>query len=372
MYSQIVDFSEKARNFKEVIQNESQTRTVLIEPVLKILGYDTTNPFEVVSEYTCDVGTKKGEKVDYALMQKNEVVMLIEAKDCKSKLNSKNISQLFRYFSVSTSKVGLLTNGIDYLFFTDTIKQNVMDTEPFYQFNILDVSERDIEVLKMFKKGDINVEEIRKYASTSKFKQLFIEYFEMQMKTPTNDFISFITKRIGFTSINSKDRASLITSSLELMLKGEIEKSEIVESKKEVVEKKEEKVRIKRKENENKIVGTVTLDELTLENTLRTRPTSIKIEDEIIDVTGWSDSLRKMFHYLIGKGYNADDLYLIDLTKNETKRWVSRDNSAMIRPELLPNGLFIDAHGSAWLTIQKLMRVVEQMDLDTNKILIEL
>ena len=35
-------------------------------PFFQALGYDVFNPNELIPEFTADIGTKKGEKVDYA------------------------------------------------------------------------------------------------------------------------------------------------------------------------------------------------------------------------------------------------------------------------------------------------------------------
>ena len=51
------------QKYKNVVQNEEQTKQSLIMPFFKVLGYDVLNPFEFVPEYTADVGIKKGEKV---------------------------------------------------------------------------------------------------------------------------------------------------------------------------------------------------------------------------------------------------------------------------------------------------------------------
>ena len=43
-------------------------------PCIKnVLGYDVFDPQEVVPEYVCDVGTKKGEKIDYAILKDGQI-----------------------------------------------------------------------------------------------------------------------------------------------------------------------------------------------------------------------------------------------------------------------------------------------------------
>ena len=100
-------------------------------PLFRILGYDTENPDEVKAEYVCDVGVKTSEKVDLAILIDDEVKMLVECKSAKTKLNSNHLNQLFRYYSVSDARIAILTNGVEYRFFTDSVKSGRMDSEPF-------------------------------------------------------------------------------------------------------------------------------------------------------------------------------------------------------------------------------------------------
>ena len=74
--------SEKIADKKDNIKTEEATKTAFILPFLKALGYDIFDPTEVVPEFTADVGTKKGEKVDYAVMMDDEPIILMECKSC--------------------------------------------------------------------------------------------------------------------------------------------------------------------------------------------------------------------------------------------------------------------------------------------------
>ena len=108
---EIKTFASKIAQRKESIQTEEATKMSLIVPFFQILGYDVFNPSEFCPEYTADVGIKKGEKVDYAILDNGDPIVLIECKWCGEQLD-KHSSQLFRYFSTTTAKFGILTNGI--------------------------------------------------------------------------------------------------------------------------------------------------------------------------------------------------------------------------------------------------------------------
>ena len=96
------------------------------------LGYDLFDPSEVIPEFTADTGTKKGEKVDYAIIKDGEVQILIECKKYGETLVSKHAAQLFRCFPVTNSRIAILTNGTVYQFYTDLDAPNKMDDNRFW------------------------------------------------------------------------------------------------------------------------------------------------------------------------------------------------------------------------------------------------
>lgn len=122
--------------YKSIIRTEEATKTACIEPFFRLLGWDFSNPLQVIPEYTADFGVKEGERVDYCMKDENIVCLIVECKSINTQLNEKHISQLYRYFSVTSPCYAVLTNGVDYQIFTDSNKQNVMDSKPIFEFNI--------------------------------------------------------------------------------------------------------------------------------------------------------------------------------------------------------------------------------------------
>lgn len=77
----LASLAAKIRQQKSAIQTEEATKTAFVMPFIQsVLGYDVFNPLEVVPEFTSDIGTKKGEKVDYAILKEGEIQILIESK----------------------------------------------------------------------------------------------------------------------------------------------------------------------------------------------------------------------------------------------------------------------------------------------------
>ena len=54
---------------KDIVQTEEATKNAMVMPFIQILGYNVFDPLEVTPELIADVGTKKGEKVDYAILK---------------------------------------------------------------------------------------------------------------------------------------------------------------------------------------------------------------------------------------------------------------------------------------------------------------
>lgn len=185
------NFASRAASIKKNIATEEATKTSIIMPFFQILGYDVFNPMEFVPEFTADVGIKKGEKVDYAIFSDDKPVILIEAKSVTEQL-TKHDSQLFRYFGTSEAKFAILTNGIEYKFYTDLEEPNKMDTSPFLELNILDFKDMHIQELKKFHKDNFSVENIFDTASELKYMGLIRNTLKDEFSNPSDDFIRFI------------------------------------------------------------------------------------------------------------------------------------------------------------------------------------
>lgn len=187
---QVKQFSKRVASLKDNIQTEEATKTSLIMPFFALLGYDVFNPDEFIPEYTADVGIKKGEKVDYAIMSEGEPVILIECKWVGEDLQ-KHGSQLFRYFGTTKSKFAILTNGQFYRFFTDLEEPNKMDEKPFLEINILDIKESQVAELKKFHKSNFNLEDILDAASELKYSNEFKTTLSNELQSPSDDFVRF-------------------------------------------------------------------------------------------------------------------------------------------------------------------------------------
>ncbi len=184
--------ASRIENSRNIIQTEEATKNSMIMPMIQLLGYNVFDPFEVTPEFVADIGTKKGEKVDYAIIKDGKPIILFECKKAGEDLSIKHAGQLFRYFHVTSSRFGILTNGLRYQFFTDLEEPNKMDEKPFFEFNILDFKERDVEELKKFAKSIFDVDSILNTANDLKYMRLIKNKLAGWVSTPSEDFVRLI------------------------------------------------------------------------------------------------------------------------------------------------------------------------------------
>lgn len=186
---------KRVMDLKDNIGTEEATKTSLIMPFFNVLGYDVFNPIEFVPEFTADVGIKKGEKVDYAIVVDSVPTILIEAKSINEKL-TKHDSQLFRYFGTTESKFGILSNGQEYKFFTDLDEPNKMDLTPFLIVDITKLKDNQIPELAKFHKDNFDIDKITSSASELKYLNSLKTYLSKELEDPSEEWIKFLVSEI--------------------------------------------------------------------------------------------------------------------------------------------------------------------------------
>ncbi len=199
----IKQLGERVVKFKDQLQTEEATKTVLVIPFFRALGYDDSNPLEVTAEYIADLGIKKGEKIDYALLKDGSPIILIEAKHWAQKLDVHD-NQLIRYFHASRVKFAILTNGIRYKFFTDLVEPNKMDLKPFFEFDITSITEQQTEELKKFHKSYFDVNTIVSSASELKYTSEIKNILHTEFKSPSEAFVKFFANQVYSGRITDK------------------------------------------------------------------------------------------------------------------------------------------------------------------------
>lgn len=189
------------------IETEEATKNAFVMPFISlVLGYDVFNPNEVVPEFTADVGTKKGEKIDYAIVKDGVVQILIECKHIGAPLNVKHASQLFRYFAVAHARIAVLTNGDEYQFFTDLDAPNRMDEKPFLVIQVSDLDSALIPEVKKLTKDSFDLDSIISAAEELKYVGELKRVLAAQFASPDTDWVKFLTSRVYDGAFTQKVR----------------------------------------------------------------------------------------------------------------------------------------------------------------------
>lgn len=199
----LMAFIGKTKNIIGDIFTEEATKTSLVLPLFSILGYDIFNPKEFTPEYTADIGVKKGERVDYAIILNQKPQILIEVKSITEDIE-KHGSQLFRYFTATGAKIGILTNGIKYNFYSDLSESNKMDAKPFFQFDLLQLDDSTINTLKNFCKDKFVLSEIIKLAYSLQYTTSIAKILDMEFSDPSDDFVRFLLSKGLYNGVKTQ------------------------------------------------------------------------------------------------------------------------------------------------------------------------
>ena len=246
----IKQISERIEKLRDNIQTEEATKNAFIMPFLTALGYDVFNPLEVVPEMTCDIGIKKGEKIDYAIMKDGEPIILIECKHWKENLTLHD-NQLIRYFNVSKAKFGVLTNGVIYKFYTDLEDKNKMDTKPFLEVNLMQIKDVQVEELKKFHKSYFDIDTILSTASELKYLGELKAIISQEFTNPSEDFVRLFGRQVytgqfnkkvmeQFTALTKRAISAYISDQISERLNAAMKTEEVEENKQNVAPVEEE------------------------------------------------------------------------------------------------------------------------------------
>lgn len=194
--ARLESLAEKALKHSKVLETEEATKFALVNPFIEALGFDLSDPTQVEPEFTCDVGGKKGEKVDYALKIGDQVAILVECKATRSDLTLKHASQLYRYYGASEAKFAVLTNGVIYRFFSDLNATNKMDDEPFLEVDLCDLSPGDVREVAKFQREGFDAEAAAEAAVNMQMQNGVIEVLRREMSEPSDKMVQLVASQV--------------------------------------------------------------------------------------------------------------------------------------------------------------------------------
>ena len=324
----IKQLSDRIEKLKENLQTEEATKNALIMPFLTAIGYDVFNPLEIVPEFTCDIGTKKGEKIDYAILKDGKPIILIECKHWQQDLTLYD-NQLLRYFTVSNAKFGILTNGIIYKFYTDLSVPNKMDEKPFFEIDLTDIKSNQIDELKKFHKAYFDLENILNTASELKYTNALKSIINNELSNPSPELVRLFSKQVydgkiteklleQFTTLVQKSISVIISDTIAERLKTAL-KTETME-----IAKQEPAIQIDEKQKKNEIITTEEeiegyyIVKSLIRNTLPIERIYYRDFQQFFSVLA-DDSIRNTICRLYFNDENNKQIGILDEEKKETR-----------------------------------------------------
>ena len=208
----IFKLSERLKSQRELISTEEATKNAFIMPFIQTMGYDVFDPSQVVPEFVTDIGIKRGERVDYAILRDGKAEILIECKSVNTALDVSKESQLFRYFTASEAQFAILTNGIEYKFYTDLDAPNKMDEKPFLEFSLLFPDKVNFQELSKLTNEKFDAISIRKSADHLKRVTAVRNAIKSEINDPSDDFIKFVFKKVSAPGAMFNDKARNVFS----------------------------------------------------------------------------------------------------------------------------------------------------------------
>lgn len=201
--------ADKVKLHSEVLETEEAAKFALVNPLLQALGYDLSNPSEVIPEFTCDFGGKKGEKVDYAIKIGGSVAILVECKPSGAELSLRHASQLCRYFSASDAKFAILTNGVIYKFYSDLDAVNRMDNSPFLEVDIRQLTKDGIRGLARFQKSEFDMEAAAEAAASMQLESEVAAVLKREMAEPSDEFVRLVASQVTDRRLTSGVKSAI-------------------------------------------------------------------------------------------------------------------------------------------------------------------
>ncbi|WP_394842097.1 type I restriction enzyme HsdR N-terminal domain-containing protein [Pendulispora brunnea] len=213
-FEDLRNFSEQVKRRQSYIKGEEATKQSLVLPLIQLLGYDIYNPTEVQPEYIADFAKKKTngqfEKVDYAIHLVDTPAIFIEAKAIDV-TSSDHDAQLARYFNATPSvKTAILTNGLVYRFYTDLKRENLLDEQPFFVFDIHSFTERDAETLKQFTRESYDGDAVHDGAEELIYVGKLTALVGDLLRNPSENFVRFLLNEIEAVGAGKRLTAKII------------------------------------------------------------------------------------------------------------------------------------------------------------------
>ena len=194
LLSQLHSYASEIQELVQHCTNEQQTKLTLVNRYLDLLGFDVRNPRQVRVEYETGLG-KGVERVDYAVLENGEPVILIEAKSAKVRLTKRSPTPQLRRYAIDTPSVRYvaITNGIEWEWYFKN--EGRLAERPFLVVEAMRPRKSDADWLSKLSTHALHRDTLQaahaKYLTTQ-----FIDWFEQVQHEPSDALLRLVHKEI--------------------------------------------------------------------------------------------------------------------------------------------------------------------------------
>ena len=191
--------------------NERMVQTARVLPLLRELGWDTTDPDEVSLEHP--VGGHLRGSADIVLMSREKPLVLIETKAPRLTLNDeKHLRQLSDYCRMLEAEIGVLTNGIEWRFYLSGSGTSTPELAEKINLEIDDAGICGTKMQNLLSRDKVSDEGAQTFARQAFLQRTFVKEWMNLLDTAD----STISKRLRKAVKESTNNAGIKVTTQEL------------------------------------------------------------------------------------------------------------------------------------------------------------
>ncbi len=188
--------------------NKESTNFYLVLPMLGLLGYDFSNPYEVYPSHAAPLTDGTRARVDLAILRDGTPQLAIECQEAGADLTASRSALRLYYDALASVKLGVATNGILFEFFVDSVVPNHMDDEPFLTLDLETISRAGVadEVLDTLisaSKSHFDPLTIAEAAHIQLVRKRLRTIFIEESLAPSEGFCRYALDRAGLPNVRA-------------------------------------------------------------------------------------------------------------------------------------------------------------------------
>ncbi len=184
---------EKIRRYEEHGVNEQNTKTALVDPVLRALGWDVGDLEQVQQEYR---RRPRDKPVDYALMLLRTPRLFVEAKALGQNLNDRRwANQIMGYASVAGVEWVVLTNGNEYRIYNACAAVPI-EEKLFREIRLTERASPAAETLRLLSKEQVSENQIEVLWQAQFVDRQIRTAFELLFAEPDASLVRLVRKHV--------------------------------------------------------------------------------------------------------------------------------------------------------------------------------